>query len=270
MPSKIARSLFFAFQNTLIAFGRGAVGVQGVNRLLLMLPSQPIRLLRPHYDNVQHAFDEAISTGLDYTTPTFPAKMAKVFDEAVLATLAELPAETLAVMEVGCGNGRWLARLHERLESPISAVGIDLSPKLIDAARANLGDWATVHNGNFFAYHPSNHHQFDVIYLFDVLQHLDRGDDQHVLAKAQRLLKPNGLLIIMDKERFSSYGIKMAFRRWLGWVPAYYRTASYPAFFFLTRLAKKTGFKIHTHKKYEEYRYLILRQNGSEGGVATL
>ena len=260
MPSKIARSIFTAFQNTLITFGRGTFGIEGMNRLLLMLPNERVHLLRPHYDDVQQAFDEAVATGLDYTEHDFPAKMAMVFESAVLATLTELPSDPLSVMEVGCGNGRWLARLHERLGGRMRAIGIDLSPKLIEIARATLGNWATVLCGNFFEYHPTaqKDNLFDAIYLFDVLQHFDQGDYQPVLEKARTLLKPNGLLIIMDKERFSSYGLKMALRRWLGWVPAYYSTASYPAFGSLARLAQKGGFQVRRRGKYEEYRYLIL------------
>lgn len=92
------------------------------------------------------------------------------------------------VLEVGCGAGNILAEIHHA-----ELHGIDLSPWLLDKARARLGPRAHLREGwaEELPY-PDGH--FDRVYASEVLEHVT--DPARVLAEMRRVLKPDGRAVV--------------------------------------------------------------------------
>ena len=98
-------------------------------------------------------------------------------------------AGPLQILDAGCGSGgmtRFLARRG-------IVTGIDLAPEaLAFARRRGLMHLARASVGQL----PFRSASFDVVTSFDVLYHLNVGDDRAALAELHRVLRPGGVLLI--------------------------------------------------------------------------
>lgn len=96
------------------------------------------------------------------------------------------------VLDLGCGRGATVNYLYKKYH--ITAVGIDPSEKMIEAAKANYG------NDGFFLGKgeelPFEDESFDSVFAECTLSLMDRLDS--VLKQVYRVLKDNGWLIITD------------------------------------------------------------------------
>ncbi|MBK8258906.1 MAG: methyltransferase domain-containing protein [Polyangiaceae bacterium] len=90
------------------------------------------------------------------------------------------------VLEVGCGTGLLLARAAEFAKT---AVGVDLSPGMLERARAR---GLNVVEASATAL-PFPDNQFDVAYSFKVLAHV--RDIDKALAEMARVVKPGGFFL---------------------------------------------------------------------------
>jgi len=134
--------------------------------------------------------------------PQFFAKIVKVEDRhfwyqarnAVITTIVKGVVRDLSsqfrVMEVGCGTGvvlRELARMCGREH----VIGLELFPEAVAFARARTGCHVFVAD---ILSPPSELGQFDVVCIFDVLEHLP--DQQRTMRALAKVLKPNGMVIV--------------------------------------------------------------------------
>lgn len=94
------------------------------------------------------------------------------------------------VLEVGCGTGNVLRALKDTCGDG-TVIGMDLFEDGLRHARARLPDTALV-RGDVF--HPPFSKRFELIGLFDVLEHLD--DDLRVLGSVRDLLADDGTLML--------------------------------------------------------------------------
>ncbi len=92
------------------------------------------------------------------------------------------------VLEVGCGAGNIL-----ELVSSDDRVGVDLSPFLLEKARARLGPSVTLSEMNAEAL-TFQDASFDRVYCSEVLEHVI--DPGQVLAEMHRVLRPNGVAVV--------------------------------------------------------------------------
>lgn len=106
------------------------------------------------------------------------------------------------ILEVGCGAG-WTAEGLSRL-GPV--VGVDLSPRAVEAARRRCPD-AEFITGDFFNAPLSG--PFDVVTTADTIAHV--SDQQAFVDRVADLLRPGGTFVLMTQNPF-------AFRR-SSWVP---------------------------------------------------
>jgi SAM-dependent methyltransferase len=99
----------------------------------------------------------------------------------------------LLVLEVGCGMGRLTAALAEQYGF---VCGIDVSPKLIDRARA----WIKLDNVRFEVcdgrrVRPSDPRPWDVVFSYEVLHYVERDTVATYFQDIYSLLRPGGQFV---------------------------------------------------------------------------
>jgi ubiquinone/menaquinone biosynthesis C-methylase UbiE len=125
--------------------------------------------------------------------------------EILLGCLAGLgrPLGDLSLLDAGCGTGAY----SEALLGHVGRIdAIDLSPGMLEAARAKLGDAA---DGGHIAFHqgsiaelPFEDASFDAVMTNQVLHHLDHGEDpgfpvlRQAIGEFARVLRPGGGLVV--------------------------------------------------------------------------
>lgn len=134
------------------------------------------------------------------------AKVREDFDRIALLTPADarpdahqdyllrfVPAPCGRALDLGCGAGVLTESLARRAGH---VVGVDLSPRMIEAARARCGGLANVELvvGDFFELDLPER-SFDCIAAVAVLHHMDWV---RVVERAKGLLRPGGRLLIVD------------------------------------------------------------------------
>ncbi|HHE05105.1 MAG TPA: methyltransferase domain-containing protein, partial [candidate division WOR-3 bacterium] len=103
------------------------------------------------------------------------------------------------LLDAGCGSGRFILYFKE-LGAEVH--GIDISPKLISLAKQRVKD-GTFTLGSVTAIpYPGNY--FDVVISIEVLQHVP--DIELALREFYRVLKPRGVLVIIDRNPISVTG----------------------------------------------------------------
>lgn len=103
------------------------------------------------------------------------------------------------VLDVGCGTGFFLEGLAAGAESlmqgegpAIEGWGLDAEPLAVSMCRER--GLTQVHQGSASDLSAVAEQRFDLIFMFDVLEHLD--DDQQALREAARLLAPGGRIVV--------------------------------------------------------------------------
>lgn len=103
------------------------------------------------------------------------------------------------VLDLGSGTGT-LALLAHRMHPDAELIGIDADPDILAIARAKAGrEGAQIRfdQGMAFAL-PYNSESFDRVVSSLVFHHLTTRDKERSLAEVRRVLKPGGLLLILD------------------------------------------------------------------------
>lgn len=117
--------------------------------------------------------------------------------ETCLSSLGSQPGRSL--LDVGCGDGTFLVRARDQ---GFKVFGIDFDDRAVSIAKkirkleqVECGRWDSISR-------MSGWEQFDVITMFDVLEHMAAPGD--LAATAHALLKPNGTMAI-SVPRFDRY-----------------------------------------------------------------
>lgn len=113
-------------------------------------------------------------------------------EERLLARLLP-PLEGLDILDLGCGTGRWLARLSQG--SPGTLTGIDGSPEMLaEASRRRMPGVELLQGDCISTRLPA--HAFDLLLNSFVLSHIDNLEA--FAAEIARLLRPGGSAFITD------------------------------------------------------------------------
>ena len=121
-----------------------------------------------------------------------------VDEREVEAALAEIVAAAAPrdLLDIGTGTGRMIEVLAPRVGS---ALGIDQSREMLAVARVNLeragASNGMVRLGDMYQL-PLPDASFDAVVIHQVLHYADRP--ALAIAEAARMLRPNGLLIVVD------------------------------------------------------------------------
>jgi SAM-dependent methyltransferase len=136
---------------------------------------------------------------LRYSVPGAPRRDPDGFDEqgeAVLAALAEQVGYVVdgagVAIDLGCGAGRLTPALAARAET---VVACDVSPRMVDAARARVGatpgvDFRVAHAADLRGIGPG---EADTVLALGVLVHLPTVElVEDAIAELGRVLRPGG------------------------------------------------------------------------------
>jgi ubiquinone/menaquinone biosynthesis C-methylase UbiE len=102
----------------------------------------------------------------------------------------------MRLLDVGCGTGSLLKELSESGKE-LNLYGIDLSPEMIATARVKLKDEKHIelYEGSA-ADLPFQSNYFDYVVCMNSLHH--HADPKQSLTEMARVLKPGGMMILMD------------------------------------------------------------------------
>ena len=104
------------------------------------------------------------------------------------------PSKGMNILDVGCGTGTHL-ELYQRYESNL--YGIDLSPSMLEMARARLGETARLELGDATNM-PYENHKFDLIISMLSLHEMSQQTRLGVIAEIKRVLKDDGHILLID------------------------------------------------------------------------
>ncbi|MBI3442004.1 MAG: tetratricopeptide repeat protein [Proteobacteria bacterium] len=142
-------------------------------------PQAPPDYVRNLFDNYAERFDKHLVEGLEYRTP-------ELLNRLVRKVLGN-ESRKLDILDLGCGTGLCGPMFRDLAHK---LVGVDLSPKMIEKARArNLYDELLVGEITVSLMKPDT--TFDLIIAADVFPYI--GDLQHIFETCERTLKPDGL-----------------------------------------------------------------------------
>lgn len=148
------------------------------------MPAEPSHDIRATYDTVARDYAETYANDL----------ASKIVDRALLAAFAEMAGPGARVGDLGCGPGfeaRHLAGLG------LDVVGVDLSPRMIDEARARHGDVARLEFrvGSLLALPLEPAALAGAIAIYSLI-HLDPDERATAYRELARVVRPGGPLLL--------------------------------------------------------------------------
>ena len=122
---------------------------------------------------------------------------ARLAGEQALASV--LPPSPESVLDLGCGDGRLLALVKGVCPSVRTAVGVDASEPMLDAARARFADDASVDIRPWDLRDPIDAFgRFDLVVSGFAIHHLEDGRKQALFGEVARRLNPGGLFANLE------------------------------------------------------------------------
>ncbi len=154
-----------------------------------------------------------------------------VSDSAVLEAMGVHATWGTDLLDVGCGNGRYLAQMRTL---GWDATGVEVDPTAAAQARAAHG--VTVHTGTLFdvKFPPDS---FDVVTISHVIEHVD--DPPGLLRECFRILRPGGR-VVMTTPNILSLGHRWFGSAWRGLEPPRHLILFSPR--TLAQIARRAGF----------------------------
>lgn len=140
----------------------------------------------------------------EYETPRLGKKQIRRFDRDFW-TPTECSVE-MAVLEVGCGTGVFLAYLKEKGVGDF--LGIDRDEKLRSFIPASAADHFQAEDVIAYLESGAGGRTFDRIVLFDVLEHFTPVDGVGLLKGLSGLLRPKGRILVKVPNMGSPWGAK--------------------------------------------------------------
>jgi SAM-dependent methyltransferase len=143
-----------------------------------------------------------------------------------------------AILDVGCGGGAWTALFAQRYRR---VVGIDVSAKMLAAARSRLGNLANVELIEGDAVRVPVDGPLDGAFIGGVLMYLNREDAVRLLARLRELV-PHGPIVLRESTVRRGVEIRTA-----GYQVAYRSPAAYEA------IAADAGLRVRAIERNRGY-----------------
>ena len=152
---------------------------------------------------------QTVEAGYDELAPRFGEWAARVEGdpwERFLDELASRLPPGARVLDLGCGNGRKIARLAGRFD----VTGVDISQEQLRLARAEIPDARFVHADLAELDFPAE--SYDAVTAFYSVSHVPREEHTALFGKVARWLRPGGLFLAS----LSANGTDDWTEEWLG------------------------------------------------------
>ena len=104
------------------------------------------------------------------------------------------PSKGMNILDVGCGTGTHL-ELYKRYGCNL--YGLDLSPSMLEVARARLGESARLELGDA-THMPYENQKFDLIISMLSLHEMTQQTRSGVITEMKRVLKVDGHILLID------------------------------------------------------------------------
>jgi ubiquinone/menaquinone biosynthesis C-methylase UbiE len=157
------------------------------------------------------------AAGRDWALPLYDPLVKLIGGDRARSMALELaaPRAGQVVLDVGCGTGS-LAILVKQAHPTVEVAGLDPDPKaLARAYRKAKRAAADIRLDRGFADAlPYADAVFDRVYSSFMYHHLGRGEKEAMLSEARRVIKPGGLLCLLDFDGPSA-GAHRGLHRWL-------------------------------------------------------
>jgi SAM-dependent methyltransferase len=199
--------------------------------LVYLNPRPAISEFEKIYPPNYHAFDfSAKQYGIVYKIRSW------LEAKRVLSCCEDLPADA-RILDVGCGDGFHLNLLRQYGKKTWTLEGIDLDKRAIEMAESS---GLIVHRGSVESIGlPAN--TYDLAFTIQTIEHVEKPDE--VLRAIFKLLKPGGKLLIVTDNTDSLDFSFFKKQYWGGYhFPRHWNLFNGNS---LTKLAEKTGFKVH-------------------------
>lgn len=165
--------------------------------------------------------DDAVFQFTDVDTGTYALLYGLLLD--FLYRIRPLPKQgtSTTALDLGSGPGTCASLVSKYLQYE-KIIGVDLSEPMIEAARKKISGLHLEKNiefrkGDITKLIEFKNESFDLIYSLNVLHHLPSLDFvQKTLQEADRLCKPDGLILISDMQRPKTKSIANTYLDWLG------------------------------------------------------
>lgn len=118
---------------------------------------------------------------------------------------------SIRLLEVGCGSAFYICYAARKNPS-LSALGIELQPKVADIARRNIQDWGLqdrvkIEVGDIRNKKPDEY--FDIVTLYNNIYYFPFDERISLLGNIKKFLKPGGLLLLTTGCQGGNLGIEL-------------------------------------------------------------
>jgi SAM-dependent methyltransferase len=141
------------------------------------------------YGSYSSAFKSSLTTSVALDTNA--AKRYRSYLASQLGPWLATVDRQGPVVDLGCGDGMLLRVFSELGFTDLS--GVDGSPEMVEKCRAHF---PKVEHGDLVGYLKATDRTFQVIALFDVIEHFTREEGLDLLDMVKGKLRPGGLLLL--------------------------------------------------------------------------
>jgi 2-polyprenyl-3-methyl-5-hydroxy-6-metoxy-1,4-benzoquinol methylase len=153
----------------------------------------------------RHLYDGYISTGQASNPEQNNGR--NPYYERLIAT--HLPKNTnISILDLACGHGQLINTLKKHGYNNV--LGVDISEEQVALAH-NLGIREVVHKDLNVFLESSKEKTYDVVFLMDILEHLEKREIFDLLDKANQVLAENGTIVIHVPNGAGIFGMRVRY-----------------------------------------------------------
>jgi SAM-dependent methyltransferase len=138
-------------------------------------------------------------------------RTARFYHHLLASALKSVPSEA-RILDIGCGQGLLVYALN--MAGFRSVQGIDLSEQQVAVGQSYGLPCRAVERDYIIDLAKSAPETFDLIFLMDVLEHMDKDEQLRTLATIYQLLTPGGRLILSVPNANASFGLRWRYNDW--------------------------------------------------------
>jgi SAM-dependent methyltransferase len=148
-------------------------------------------------DRLRDVYEERAELQYGRPVPLPDPRVDRKFERVWELLEAHLPCD--AFLDAGCGDGRHLAAIAAAGYRPARVVGVDISQRILETARATVAELAPeLVRANLEAL-PLEDDAFDLVLCTQVIEHLI--DVEAGMRELARVLRPGGTLVLTTDNR---------------------------------------------------------------------